>query len=499
MNLNSLRICLVTLSLVGNASAGQRPNFLFILTDDQAADSLDAYGDQDCDTPHIDQIARQGICLTDAHHMGSWSGAVCTPSRTMIMLGRSVWHLPNQYRAAKRLLDKNEQTERSAQMTAAADSSLPAVFNAAGYDTFRTCKVGNSFDAANRRFQIRHERSCRGADHEFHSDWHGDRAVDFLEERQSTGDPDPFLMYLGFSHPHDPRNGLPDLLEKYGAHNTKQVPTDINPGAPKLPINYLPVHPFPHGHPNLRDEVAVQGVLTDRSEATVRNEKGREYACIENIDRQVGRVLDKLEQMGELANTYIFFTSDHGIAVGRHGLMGKQSLYEHSWRVPLLVRGPGIRPGTRASGYVYLLDVLPTLCDLAGIETPAAVEGISFRPVLEGKTQTVRDVLYGTYSGGTKPGIRAVKSAGWKLIKYDVLDGQVRETQLFNLGENPHELLREHHAPEVVALTGNQPQPHQVNLADDPNHLNKRHELEALLRSQQLRLDDPYTLWDQND
>ena len=86
----------------------------------------------------------------------------------------------------------------------------------------------------------------------------------------------------------------------------------------------------------------VQGVLKDRSRAAIRNELGREYACIESIDRQVGRVLDKLEAMGELDNTYVIFTSDHGIAVGRHGLVGKQNLYEHTWRVPLLVRGPGI-------------------------------------------------------------------------------------------------------------------------------------------------------------
>jgi arylsulfatase A-like enzyme len=105
----------------------------------------------------------------------------------------------------------------------------------------------------------------------------------------------------------------------------------------------------------------VQGVGVHRDPATIRNELGREYACIENIDIQIGRVLDKLEAMGELENTYVFFTSDHGIAVGRHGLMGKQNLYEHTWRVPFMVRGPGIRPSSRASGYIYLLDVLPTL------------------------------------------------------------------------------------------------------------------------------------------
>ena len=71
--------------------------------------------------------------------------------------------------------------------------------------------------------------------------------------------------------------------------------------------------------------------------------------------------------MGELDNTYIFYTADHGIAIGRHGLQGKQNLYQHTWRVPFIVKGPGIKPGSRAAGNIYLLDVLATLCDLAGI------------------------------------------------------------------------------------------------------------------------------------
>ena len=267
-----------------------------------------------------------------------------------------------------------------------------------------------------------------------------------------------------------------------------------NPAAPALPTNYLPAHPFPHGHPGLRDEEQVQGVMKRRDVATVRNELGREYACIENIDAQIGRVLAKLEATGELANTYVIFTSDHGIAVGRHGLMGKQNLYEHTWRVPFIVRGPGIEPGSTASGYIYLLDVLPTLCDLAGIEPPATVEGKSFRPVLEGKADRVRDVLYGVYCGGTKPGMRSVKSAGWKLIKYDVLDGQVQETQMFNLTDNPREYLVEHQAADVVEAVGHQPTAGQVNLADDPAFAEKRRELESLLRSEMRRLGDPYEL-----
>ena len=104
------------------------------------------------------------------------------------------------------------------------------------------------------------------------------------------------------------------------------MPEEAHPDSPPLPENYLPAHPFPHGHPGLRDEVKVQGVMKRRDEPTIRNELGRQFACGENIDIQIGRVLDKLEEMGELDNTYVVYTSDHGMAIGRHGLQGKQNL-----------------------------------------------------------------------------------------------------------------------------------------------------------------------------
>ena len=282
-------------------------------------------------------------------------------------------------------------------------------------------------------------------------------------------------------------------------HKDKNVLPPPHRSQPALPVNYLPAHPFHHGHPGLRDEVAVRGVWEKRDERTIRNELGREFACAENIDIQIGRVLEKLEAMGELDNTYIFYTSDHGMAIGRHGLQGKQNLYEHTWRVPFIVKGPGIQAGSRVRGNIYLLDTLPTLCDLAGIESPKTSEGISFKPLLDGETDNVRDVLYGVYCGGTKPGMRCVKKGDWKLIKYDTMNGTVRETQLFNLAQNPHELLQEHHDPDVIAKTGTRAAKEQVNLASDPRYADKLAAMEAVLLAEMRRLDDPYRLWNQPD
>ncbi len=368
-------------------AADKRPNFLFILTDDQSHETLSCYGNRVCQTPNLDRLAKEGMIFHDAHHMGAWSGAVCTPSRTMIMTGRTVWRIPG---ARGPGLKKNTRQSRMQ----AARQSMAAIFNRAGYDTFRTCKRGNSFREANAQFTINNFASKRGSTKETGSAWHADQVLEHLKKRKTSKTKKPFLIYYAFSHPHDPRNAPEKLVAKYGASN--RGPGDKpNPKAPPLQVNYLPEHPFHHGHPGLRDEVKVQGVLRKRDEATIRNELGREYACIENIDRQIGRVLDQLKEMGELDNTYIFFTSDHGIAVGRHGLTGKQNLYEHTWRVPFIARGPGIKAGSEASGYIYLLDVLPTLCDLAGIKAPETVEGKSFRAVLEGKKDRIRDVRYG--------------------------------------------------------------------------------------------------------
>jgi arylsulfatase A-like enzyme len=483
-------------TLPAAAPAARRPNLLFILVDDQSPFDFRFYNPKSTlQTPTLDRLAAQGMVIDGAYHMGAWVGGVCTPSRTMIMTGRTVWHVPD-------MSGRNFNPHTSNQKLIPADlpdHSLPAVFNRAGYATMRTCKVGNSYEPANRLFAVRRDATKRGPTDETGSAWHAQQVLDYLDEREARRDQRPFLIHFGFSHPHDTRDAKPALLAKYGAtnHADPARPPALHPKQPPLPDNYLPAHPFPHGHPGLRDETQVSGVWERRDEATIRNELGREFALSEDIDHQIERVLRRLEAMGELDHTYIVYTADHGMAIGRHGLQGKQNLYQHTWRVPFIVKGPGIKPGSRAEGNIYLLDVLATFCDLAGIAPPPTNEGLSFRPVLEGRRQTVRDVLYGVYCGGTRPGLRAVKQGDWKLIQYDVMDGQVRETQLFNLQENPDEFIETHHQAAVTTLTGHRPAAHQVNLANDPRYAAKRKEMEALLLAEMRRLDDPFRLWQQ--
>lgn len=473
---------LVLLLTLTSLAFGKKPNFLFIIVDDQSPFDLKVYDPKSAlDTPNIDALAKDGLVFDGAYHMGSWSGAVCTCSRTMIMTGQSVWNIPKKSKTRK----KKGQTTSPA---APRPKTLPDLFNEAGYATMRTCKRGNSYALANGQFKVVKDATKRGETDETGSHWHGQQVMDYLGEREAQKTEEPFLIYFGFSHPHDERNGKPELNAKYGAtnHRDKNSLPELNPKQPALPVNYLKKHPFPHGHPGLRDEVKVPGVWENRDEATIRNELGREFACSENIDIQIGRVFKKLEAMGELDNTYIIYTSDHGMAIGRHGLQGKQNLYEHTWRVPYIVKGPGIKPG-RAQGNIYLMDSLATLCELAGIKPPKTNEGKSFKPVLTGEKKIVRDTLFGAYAGGTKPGMRSVRKGDWKLVKFDVLDGTVRETQLFNLKENPNELLAEHGKGD----------PKLRDLAEDPVHAKKLAEMEALLKAEMKRLNDPYPLWNQ--
>ena len=459
----------------------KRPNFLFVVVDDQSPLDLKVYDpNSDLETPTINGLAAGGIVFESARHMGAMVGAVCTPSRHMIMSGRTLWSLPSMQGYVN--LEPPQNLE---------ENTIGAVFNRAGYSTMRTCKRGNSYKKANQQFTVVNDATKRGGTEETGSAWHGKQVLNYLDTRDSIKDKNPFFIYFGFSHPHDTRDGTPELLDKYGAVNftDENSRPPSNTKQPPLQDNYLIAHPFPHGHPELRDEERVSGVWKHRDENTVRNELGREYACDENIDKQLNKVLKKLEAMGELDNTYIIYTSDHGMAIGRHGLMGKQNLYEHTWRVPFIAKGPGIKPKQRVEGNVYLLDVLPTVCDLAGIEIPETVQGKSFKPILEGEKKSMRDVMYGAYAGGTKPGIRTVKKGDWKLIKYDVLDGTVRETQLFNLAENPNEYLPEHHKAGKM----------KTDLAENPEYAEKLAEMEALLLEQMITHNDPYRLWNQKE
>ncbi|BDS07185.1 hypothetical protein NT6N_22250 [Oceaniferula spumae] len=478
------------------------PNFLFIIADDLDTYVINAYRNSEpveldsnnnpyhIDTPNIDRLATEGMIFHQARIMGSDVGAVCTASRTCIMSGKNSW-------------------QRTSGVSAA--TTFPGIFNrgarsGAGnlpYATYRTCKNGNSYGTANGEFTIVNDATKRGNTDGNGSEWHADRGLEHIEHWQTNHRPNgkPFLMYLGFSHPHDERNAreTPDLTGRYGCFNVTNPVNilSVDPDSPPLPINHLactpatyPAHPFDHGHLNVRDEVNVPGVFDYRTEEVIRNEIGRQFACTDWIDQQLGRIFARLEDPNNdgdtsdsvMENTYIIFTSDHGMSIGRHGLQGKQNLYEHTWRVPYIVRGPGIAAGSATDALVYLHDTFPTLCELAGLAIPNTIDsndGQSFKDVLEGNTSSHRTYHYGLYAGGAKPGMRSITDGRFKLIKYDVGNNATQVTQLFDLQENPFELLPEHGQP---------------NLANQTAYASVRQRLEDELTRQRLENADPFAM-----
>jgi len=154
---------------------------------------------------------------------------------------------------------------------------------------------------------------------------------------------------------------------------------------------------------------------------------------ITHADAQMGRVLEALRSSGKADETVIVFAGDNGLALGRHGLMGKQNLYDHSIHVPLIFSGPGIASGRRTSSLVYLLDIYPTLCDLTGVPIPDSVQGRSLKGTLQDSNEKVRDYLYFAYKNYQ----RGIQDERYKLIEYAVND--VRTTQLFDLVTDPSE------------------------------------------------------------
>ncbi len=455
-------------------SAG-KPNIVFFFTDDQRHDTIHALGNEEIVTPNMDRLVREGVSFTHAHIPCGTSGAVCMPSRAMLHSGRTLFHL-----------------EGAGQRIPPEHTTLGQALRRAGYRTFGTGKWHNGAAAYHRGFSDGDEIFFGGmADHwnvpAFHYDPDGrydaalpyienwatddtlkyrradhinagkhssemvaDAALDFLCSEGKN----PFFMYISFLAPHDPRSMPEKYLEMY------------DPAEIVLPENFMGGHPFDTGALHIRDE-ELAGF--PRAPGEIRRHIAAYYAMITHLDAQMGRVMDALEEQGLRENTIFVFAGDNGLAVGQHGLMGKQNCYEHSVRVPLIFAGPGIPAGVTTETYAYLLDVFPTLCELTGIPIPESVEGASLVPALRDPGVSIRDTLYFAYTGCQ----RAVKDQRFKLIEY-VRGGKRTVTQLFDVIDDPGELR---------------------NLAADPGHAHKLAELRDRMGRFRDEWDDEATEW----
>jgi arylsulfatase A-like enzyme len=424
----------VTLHLLMALDARAKPNVLLIVTDDQRPDTIASLGNEIIDTPNLDRLVRTGMTFEQA----ICANPLCVPSRAEILSGCSSF--------------RNGVLGMSAERIDPKLTLLPAAMAAGGYHAWYVGKWMNDGKPLTRGYQEtqglfgsgsgtwkkgevilgRKERPVTGYRNWTFKNAQGkpelskgigltpltdkyiaDGALEFLQRKTER----PFFLHLNFTGPHDPLIYPPGYEDKY------------KPGNLKLPPNFLPRHPFDHGNFEGRDERLLPW---PRTKEDILEELAVYYAVIDHIDKQVGRIIGQLRSDGRLKNTYVIFTSDHGLALGSHGLMGKQNMYEHTIRVPLVIAGPGIPKAKRTDALCYLRDLYPTICDLTEIPIPESVEGKSLKPVITGKQDAVYSEIYGYFRDKQ----RMVRNKRFKLIHYPHLD----RYQLFDLSEDPHEL-----------------------------------------------------------
>lgn len=403
-------------------------NVVLIVSDDQRADTIAALGNQLIRTPSLDRLVRRGTVFDNAF----CANPICTPSRAEILTGCS--GIRNRVFDFGRTIDPQLPT-------------LPEPFARAGYSTWYCGKWHNNGQPEDHGYSLtrglytggggkwaKPQGDYRGHPATGYSGWIfrdqdglplpelgvgltpniseviADAAVDVIARS-----PRPFFLHVNFTAPHDP------LLIPPGdayAYSSEQM---------RLPENFAAAHPFDHGNAAGRDENVLP---PPRTEQQVRSDLAAYYSVITHMDAQIGRIIDALDGRDTLGQTIIVFCSDHGLAMGSHGLRGKQNQYEHTIRVPLILAGPGIPQNRRSAGHAYLRDLFPTLCELAGIESPD-VDGMSQVAVLKGEKDSVYEFTIGYFRDSQ----RMIRTNQWKLIHYPLIE----RVQLFDLRNDPLE------------------------------------------------------------
>lgn len=453
---------------VANPVAAERPNVLFILTDDQGPWALGLAGLSDAKTPHLDRLFREGAYLVNAFTVTP----VCSPSRASLMTGRygselgiTDWIRPDtepELGLTPGTVTWPQLLKQAGYRTAligkwhlgTQDRYHPAVF---GYEFFMGFRGGGTKLKDPPLEMDGQARVVRG----FTSDILTDEAVRWL--RLHDSERGPFALSLHFRSPHAP--WLP-LREEDRRHFENLDPAVPNPDFPGLDV------------------------------ARVKKSTREYLGSVAEVDRNVGRLMRELELLGLDRNTVVIFSSDHGYNIGHHGVLHKgnghwivtdpppgtanvpagqrPNMFDTSLRVPTAVRWPGvIEPGSVVHHTVSNLDWFPTLLEIAGVPRPdgVPVRGRSIVPLLQGAAPDWNDDLYAVYSTHhtSRTHMRVYRTAEWKLIR-DLLNPE--RDELYNLKHDPGE------TKNLIA-------------ADDPPARKAMKELHARIIERMRAIDDP--------
>ena len=414
----------------------KRPNFLFILTDDQRWDAIAAVQDEQGDkarfpwleTPALDRLKSQSASFRNAFCTTS----LCSPSRASFLTG--------QYTHTHGV--SNNHTPFPLGST-----TYASVLKQHGYHTGYVGKwhMGNQDERPGFDFSA----SFRGQGKFFHcpvvvrkngerkeviadkwiDDASADFAIDFLRENKER----PFLLTVGFKSVHGPREPHADYKESYTGEKARPVP-NLTAYAPFRPENAASPRNANPGNPNLLNY----------------------FRTLTSADRSLGRLLGELDTLGLDKNTIVIFTSDNGYYLGEHGLGDKRSAYEESLRLPLLIRSPFHDTKNSAIEPIVLnIDLAPTIVDLAGVPIPSSFQGSSLKPLLEGNKPSAwrKDFLYEYFyeRNFRNPPVLGVRTENEKLVTYP---GREAWNEIFEVRKDPYELANQHGNTEKAGLRG---------------------------------------------
>ncbi len=423
---------LVTLVSLLPSLAVDRPNVVLLLSDDHNYRAIGCSGNSAIRTPNLDCLASQGVffqrCFTP--------NPICTPSRACLYTGQDSWTNGVIFNGKK--IHKDSPLLPKLLADAGYETCFIGKWHndglpwTRGYTTGGRCWIGGEFD----HFRI--ELTAFGktlADRRpagvYSSTAFTDDAVAYLGSAPKA----PFLMVLAYTVGHDVFRAPPGFEGKY---RPDQVP---------LPPNFLPKPPFRQFFPGIRDETVLPFPRTAES---VREATAEYYAMIEHMDAQIGRILTALKEKHLYRNTLVIFGSAKGLSLGSHGIIGKQTLYEEGLRTSLIVRHPTRKPSAPTStALVSNLDILPTICEAAGVAIPASVEGHSLLGLYDGSSGALRDHLCFSYHDPNRFTVtRAIRTDRYKIVQH-LITG---ERQLFDLERDPLERENLAGRPEAAEI-----------------------------------------------
>lgn len=447
----------------------QKPNFIVILADDQCFNTINALGNNEVITPNLDKLVNSGVSFSNSFNMGGWNGAVCIASRTMLFTGKSIW---NAYKADSLMKSKKYDTPLWSEL-----------MKSEGYDTYMSGKwhikkeareafkyvkhirpgMPNQTESGYNRPLFKNDTIWKPWDKTKEGFWKGgkhwsevlkDDALSFFDSISKSNN--PFFMYLAFNAPHDPRQSPKKYVDLYNLENIE------------IPTNFLPEYPYNEemgSGKSLRDERLAP---FPRTEHAIQVNRQEYYASISHMDAQIGEILTALKSTGKIKNTYIIFASDHGLSVGHHGLMGKQNMYEHSIKTPLIIVGPNIKKATTNQTDVYVQDIMPTVLEFAKIKKPYFIDFKSIAPLISKKKNDHYPAIYGCYTMKQ----RMIRSNGFKLIAYPV----AKKLRLFNIVSDPNEIndladnskyksIKENLFKKLIALQKEMKDPLDLNIS----------------------------------